>query len=337
MKKLFNILLAVIITTVCAFSLSACAIDDGGNNGKTGLITSKDKNGNYVVRDFVYVDGCLDNGTLNIGDILEEKGITSAKISTGAFDGDDKIKTLIVSDKIVEIEQGAFRNMKSLETLVIPFVGKNAKADPKFGHTMETEGKSINKERTFSHFFGTTEYDKGIKMNNGYGDVYLPYTLKNVVIDATENVKYNVEGRKEGYAIGYEAFKNAKALQNITLKGVNLKEIGKEAFSGCTNLKSITLPNTITTIYDSAFSGCVQLTEVKIEEGASIVLKDNVFSGCTAMNKFASQIELTVDLDYFSNIGTGSLDFGRKVIYKVVNRGAFDTNSIFGSTEYSII
>ncbi len=337
MKKLFNILLAVILTTVCAFSLSACTIDDGGNNGKTGLITSKDKNGNYVVRDFVYVDGCLDDGTLDIGAVLEERGITSAKISTGAFDGDDKIKTLIVSDKIVEIEQGAFRNMKSLETLEIPFVGKNAKADPKSEHTLETEGKAINKKRTFSHFFGTSEYDKGIKMNNGHGDVYVPYSLKNVIVNATENVKYNVEGRKEGYAIGYEAFKNAKSLQSITLKGVNLKEIGKEAFSGCTNLKSITLPNTITTIYDSAFSGCTQLTQVMFE-GTNVVLKDNVFSGCTAMKNINSQIENpTVDFSSFSAVGEGAFDFGRKVKFDVRNRGAFGLDSIFGSTEYNII
>ncbi len=336
MKKLFNILLAVMLIIVCAFSLTACAVDDDGTTNKTGLIISKNSKGEFVVRDFVYVDNYLDNGTLDIGAILEEKGISSAKISAGAFDGDDKIKTLIVSDKIVEIEQGAFRNMKSLETLEIPFVGKNAKADAKYDQTLETEGKAINKARTFSHFFGTTEYEKGRKMNNGFGDVYVPYTLKNVIVNATSNVDYTVAGKKEGYAIGYEAFKDARILQTITLKGDNLKEIGKDAFSGCTELKSVTLPSTIVTVYDNAFSGCTKLTDVTVL-GTNVTLKNNVFSGCTAMNKINSGVNLTIDLANFVNIGDGAFDFGRQVEFNVRNSGTFNLDSIFGTTTYKTI
>ncbi len=336
MKKLFNILLAVIMIMACAFSLTACAPDDGGSDGKTGLIVSRDKKGNYVVRDFVYVDGCLgEDGTLDIGEVLAERNIASAKISAGAFDGDDKIKTLIVSDKIVEIEQGAFRNMKSLETLEVPFVGKNAKTDAIFDQTNQAVGKSVRKEATFSHFFGTAEYDEGSKMNNGYGDVYVPLTLKNVIVNATANVDYTALD-KEGYAIGQYAFKDARLLQNITLKGENLKEIGEEAFSGCTSIQSITLPSTIKTVYQSAFNGCTALTEV-VFEGTNVVLKNNVFSGCTKVNKLNSQTELTVDLLCFSAIGENALDFGRSVEYKVRNRGEFNVDKIFGETSYIVV
>ena len=333
MKKLFNILLAMMLTLVCVFSLTACVSTGGGNGGKTGLIISKDKNGTFVVRDFVYTEGVLTNGTLNIGAVLEEKGIASAKISAGAFDGDDKIKTLIVSDKIFEIEQGSFRNMKSLETLEVPFVGKNAKADAKFDQTLETEGKSTGKARTFSHFFGTSEYDKGRKMNNGYGDVYVPYTLRNVVVNATANVDYTVAGQKEGYAIGYNAFKDAKVLQSVTLEGVNLKEIGENAFSGCVALKTITLPDSVKTVYEGAFSGCTQLTDVKFE-GTNVVLQKNAFSNCTAMKKVNSQVDLTVDLSCFNSIDENALDFARQVEYNVIGASAFDLANIFGTTKY---
>ena len=333
MKKLFNILLAMMLTLVCVFSLTACATEDGGNGGKTGLIISKDKKGTFVVRDFVYAQGVLTDGTLDIGAVLEEKGITSAKISAGAFDGDDKIKTLIVSDKVVEIEQGAFRNMKSLETLEIPFVGKNAKVDAKFDQTLETEGKSTNKERTFSHFFGTTEYEKGRKMNNGYGDVYVPYTLRNVVVNATANVDYTVVGKKEGYAIGYNAFKDAKVLQSVTLKGANLKEIGENAFNGCVALRTITLPSSVKTVYEGAFSGCVHLTDVVVQ-GTNVELQKNAFSNCTAMKKVNSQVDLTVDLSCFSAIGQNALDFARQVEYSVLGASAFDLANIFGTTKY---
>ncbi len=334
MKKLFNIILAVLMLVLCAFSLTACSPDDGGSNGKTGLIISRDKQGNYVVRDFVYVEGCLSSdGSLDIGAVLEEKGITSAKISAGAFEGDDKIKKLIVSDKIVEIEEGAFRNMKSLETLEVPFVGKNAKADAFFDQTDIATGKATNKAKTFSHFFGTTEYEKGTKMNNGFGDVYVPYTLRNVIVNATANVDYTVLD-KVGYAIGEGAFKNANVLRNVTLKGENLKEIGFEAFSGCTAIQSITLPSTITTVYDSAFSGCVELKQV-VFEGTNVVLKNNVFSGCLKMNTINSEVSLTVDLACFSQIGLKALDFGREVKYNVVNPKAFNLENIFGDTGFN--
>ncbi len=337
MKKLFNILLAVIMIMASAFSLTACAPDDEGPDGKTGLIISKDKNGTYVVRDFVYVDGCLDeDGKLDIGEVLEERNITFAKISAGAFDGDDNIKTLIVSDKIVEIEQGAFRNMKSLETLEVPFVGKNAKTDAALHQTNDAVGKATGKENTFSHFFGTTEYDDGRTMDNGYGEVYVPYTLRNVVVNATANVDYTALD-KEGYAIGVNAFKNANILQSITLKGENLKEIGEGAFSGCTNIQSITLPQTIIKIYDNAFSGCTGLREVVFAEGIEVELKNSVFSGCTKINKFNSQVDSTVDLSVFSVIGEDALDFGREVEFSVRNRGEFNLDNIFGKTNYKII
>ena len=344
MKKLFNILLAVVLTIACAFSLTACSTDDSGSTGRTGLVISKDKQGNYVIRDFVYVDGCLDEeGTLVIDDFLTAKGIgydDTVKISTGAFDGDDKIYKLIVSDKIDEIEQGAFRNMKSLEFLQIPFVGKNAKADAVYNQTDWAEGKATDKERTFSHFFGETAYEEGRKMNNGFGDVYVPYSLRKVKVDATEKVDYTVyDGTnllKEGYAIARHAFKGANFLQEITLSGVNLKEIGEEAFSGCSALKKLIIPDTIKTIYASAFSGCLQLTDV-IFEGINVVLKENVFSGCTSMNKIYRQqdntIKTTVDLSCFLAVGNNAFDFGREVKYTVINQGTFNLKTIFGDTE----
>ena len=96
MKKLFNILLAVIMIMASAFSLTACAPDDNDPEGKTGLIISKDKNGTYVVRDFVYVDGCLDeDGKLDIGKVLDERNIASAKISEALLMGTIKLKRLL--------------------------------------------------------------------------------------------------------------------------------------------------------------------------------------------------------------------------------------------------
>ncbi|MBQ3043137.1 MAG: leucine-rich repeat domain-containing protein [Alistipes sp.] len=42
----------------------------------------------------------------------------------------------------------------------------------------------------------------------------------------------------------------------------SVTEIGPDAFSGCENLKSITIPENVTTLGTRAFSGCHNLKEV---------------------------------------------------------------------------
>ena len=43
-----------------------------------------------------------------------------------------------------------------------------------------------------------------------------------------------------------------------------MTEIGDWAFSGCSNLKDITIPSSVTTIYKRAFEDCRSLTNITI-------------------------------------------------------------------------
>lgn len=52
------------------------------------------------------------------------------------------------------------------------------------------------------------------------------------------------------------AFLNNKTLRTVTTTSNNLYYIGWEAFYGCSNLSSITIPASVTTIGDEAFYGC---------------------------------------------------------------------------------
>ena len=312
MKKVFNILLAMILVVVCAFSFTACTQPQNPDDKDKGLLIKKIGDV-YTIYDFVD-DGSFD-GILNIGTILEEKNLDNVTIKRGAFDGVDSIETLIVSDRVTEIEEGAFRKMSNLAVLELPFIGKNAIADAKYNQTDAQVNKSVDKERTIAHLFGTESYDGGAEIRTAYANVYLPATLMTITINATDKVSYN-SGDKEGYAIPYHAFQGATNLMTINLMGVNLKEIGEEAFNGCTNLTSIVIPTTVTTIHKNAFSGCVNLVKV---------------NSTTAM---------TVDFaNITANILEGAFDFGKEdVKYNVLNAGTYASAlaDIFGSTEYEV-
>ena len=59
--------------------------------------------------------------------------------------------------------------------------------------------------------------------------------------------------------------------------------IGQSAFSGCTALTSVTIPQSVTSIEDYAFSDCTALTSVAIPQSVTY-LGIGAFSGCTGLH-----------------------------------------------------
>ena len=58
--------------------------------------------------------------------------------------------------------------------------------------------------------------------------------------------------------------------------------IGASAFSGCSSLASVVIPEGVTSIGDSAFSGCSRLTSVVIPEGVTSI-GARAFYGCKGL------------------------------------------------------
>jgi hypothetical protein len=141
--------------------------------------------------------------------------------------------------------------------------------------------------------------------------------------------------------IGDYAFYHCSGLTSITI-GNSVKTIGNQAFVGCSNLTnmtldmttipsarggvwgndefshwqgssltSLTLGNSVTTIYSYAFSGCTSLTEVTIGNSVTTIYS-YAFSGCTDLTNVTSLNPVPPTLGNSTvfentNVGNGTL------------------------------
>ena len=80
-------------------------------------------------------------------------------------------------------------------------------------------------------------------------------------------------------SIGIQAFDGCTNLTSITIPD-GVSSIGAGAFSGCTSLTSITIPDGVTSIGGRAFWQCTNLTSITIPDGVNSI-GDFAFRGCS--------------------------------------------------------
>jgi len=98
----------------------------------------------------------------------------------------------------------------------------------------------------------------------------LPYLERVTILDgATE--------------IGKNAFKSCGMLKEVNFPPTTLRKIGYNAFWGCNELSSLTLPEGLNAIDYSAFWGCSGVTSISMPSSLSNIAQ-NAFWGCSAVN-----------------------------------------------------
>ena len=117
----------------------------------------------------------------------------------------------------------------------------------------------------------TSENIKQVKLSGYEGDK--PKGTLNIPATVTINgTEYSVT------SIGYNAFSECSDLQSVTIPN-SVTRIGASAFHKCSNLQSVTIPESVTTIERDAFYNCRSLQSVTIPNSVTSI-GDYAFWGC---------------------------------------------------------
>ena len=271
---------------------------------------------------------------LYLNDVLLTKITVPSSITNikpNIFFGSTSIKEIIVEDTVIIIQCGAFSGLKNLESITLPFVGKNRclKTDEyqyPFGYIFGKvgyEGSSpvpqkyicpeiLVDEDYFEVFYipgflieiiitGSSFIPDYAFYNCHIDDITLPSTIESIGEKAfyecyVHNI-YIPEGVK---TIGNYAFGANNELENITIPS-SVISIGKYAFWGCMHLSTIILSNNIEVIEEGLFSGCSELVSITIPSSVKRI-KLNAFEYCSSLESvFINEGLMVIDEVAFAN------------------------------------
>ena len=108
-----------------------------------------------------------------------------------------------------------------------------------------------------------------VNINNIY------YNLDTEAKTAEVTYNYNNTLKYSGTVVIPEKVENGGTEYRVT-------SIGEQAFIGCFNLISVTIPNSVTSIGDNAFNGCLSLNSVNIPDGVTYI-GHQAFSECSRL------------------------------------------------------
>ena len=307
-----------------SFALTSC---DGGPKSETdenGLVFTQYHSLMSGPMDAYEVCGYTGSDThVEIPETFNGKSVLG--IGMDAFTNNSTLQSILIPNTVISIEDLAFRGCSSLKTLTVPASVRtsfcicgcsslteltlNQLPSSSFSYTDENGNKCV--------------YDDGCKNVDNLKKVTLPtedfsvftrlskYPNAETVV-FSNNTDYAVEMLSFGYIRdNFPAVKKLvlpSGVQEIhhifptveEIEGLAVKRIGSNAFSN-SNLKSITVPQGVVEIGESAFEGCTQLESVVLPSGLTKIHR-KAFSNCTKLENIVFPDGLTkIDQDAFYN------------------------------------
>ena len=182
------------------------------------------------------------------------------------------------------INEGAFNGYKYLKKINIP----------------------ANKKIIEDAFEGCDDLSISLDENNEYfslqdGILYNKAKTK-IILVSNEVRKATILSSVEDIGL---AFKNNTKLTSVTFEKGAITKIEADSFSGCSNLISVSLPDSITAIADGAFSGC-NLRSITIPANVTFI-GNSAFAANTSLYEIINNSDLPLTL--------GSWDYGQIALY----------------------
>ena len=276
------------------------------------------------------IDESVFSGCTGLTGIAIPDSVT--EISRGAFYGCTGLTSVTIPDKVTMIGNYAFSGCTGLTSVTIPNSVTTIAAEAFkncIGLTTITIPDSVTTigGSAFSGCTGLTEitipgnvtviYSSAFSGCTGLTEITIPNSVTEIgpgpFSGCTSLKKIHVEKGNSAYcSIDGVLYNKARTIL-VSFPGGDagnysipdsVTTIGDSAFSCHTGLTGITIPDSVTTIGNGAFQGCTGLTSVTVPDSVTRIGR-NAFEGCTALKKivFAGNNPLTAgEYDLFPEV-----------------------------------
>ena len=282
MKKLVITLSLLIGITANSIAYDFSAVCE---SGQTLYYTILNNQSNRVIVD--RGDEIDISGDVIVPLTVEHNGTVYTVYGIGehAFIGDTLLNSIVLSDSIRYIQDGAFFKCSNLRHTSL-------------GANIQSIGNSVFSRcsKLESIDFSDALFSIG---NRAFSNcAFQSISIPNSVVEMGEAVFSNCSSLREiilpdslSWGITTSMFENCTNLQNVELPNF-VSEIGSHAFENCSSLESIELSTMIDGIGSYAFSGCSSLTEVNLLLGSGAIVGSSAFYNCCNLKR------LFIDVPY---------------------------------------
>ena len=286
-----------------AYSLSVCNIQDLPLTCYTSMIPQSelsewvafkdtDALGKYINRGgetFVVAPSFVNGRSMTaIGGGRELEDGDSIKYNNYPIKGMQGIETLYIEDGIINIKQGAFRNIdygsttenyNDIEIVRFPNSLRNIGNESFKCCFLDKEAITIQDGVSIGQEAFSNSYIKLLTIGNNCTISYNSFSscnnLDTIIIG--NNLNFN----------GSNCFSRCCSLENVSFgEEVSNFNYAGNLFEYCINLKNVRLPNNITQIDDSMFYQCSSLTHIEIPKNVSYI-GGSAFQYCVSLTSIS--------------------------------------------------
>ena len=293
-KNLIRSTLCVLLSLVLALSVGLTAFADESENGFTYIADAGKKTAQITG----YTGKSI---SITIPETIGGCSVTTIKGE--AFKGKNTLISVTIPKTVTAIGNEAFSGCTLLNALKlgsgVSSIGSKAFENCKALSSVSIPAATISiGEKAFTGCTGLSKIEvdalnPSYKSENGVLLNRLGTTL--ILYPARRSGKsYDVPGVK---TIESYAFQGATNLTSVKVSD-STTTIGKGAFRDCSSLEKAILPNKLTKVEDEMFMGCKKLKELNFPTSAKTI-GENAFNGCTA-------IPMLIIPDSVTTIGKGA-------------------------------